>query len=46
VKYFLNNGIMLDEIDPGCILEVCYSLEYLAHDPPTALLALLYISNY
>ncbi len=43
VRYFLENGIELDQLEPGCVLEVCYSLEYLRHDPPSELLQLLYI---
>jgi len=26
VEYFLKNGIDLDGLEPGCIVEVCYSL--------------------
>ena len=40
VAYFLQNGLSLEDISPDCVLTICYSLEYLAHDPPVSLLKL------
>ena len=40
IEYYLKNGLNIDEVMPDAIISVCYSLEYLSHDPPVDLLKL------